>query len=375
MAKRHLPGSTIGIIGSSISSALLAQAAGKLGYRVASLVLDENNPVRQFSSWQTVTENYNDQVLKYFADRVDIVTSEIGLLTNRQYQLMASMTDVGLSDDLIAITTDRLLEKNFLDNHRSLIAPYSLVTDIGDIEEAVEYLGFPCVLKATQRHVYDAKNHLILYSEEDYPEAIGKLANGSCVLEAWIPIEKKVSLTVVRNERGEMLLYPIFEVAERAGGNASQVQFPANINEAIQQEINRVGQSIAQNVQLVGTMTIHFFVTSAGVIYVNEASVGLGNEAMFTMGSMSMSHYEATARGLLGLPLPELRIHAKAAIALPIEQLNRENALMQYMLRTDWGFALFNPVGNDPDYLIGQVIVTGDSLRSCERQIELTELI
>ena len=45
------------------------------------------------------------------------------------------------------------------------------------------------------------------------------------------------------------------------------------------------------------------------------------------------------------------------------------------MLRTDWGFALFNPVGNDPDYLIGQVIVTGDSLRSCERQIELTELI
>ena len=375
MAKRHLPGSTIGIIGSAISSAMLAQAAGKLGYRVASLVLSDNNPVRQFSSWQTVTETYNDQALKYFASRVDIITSEVGLLTNRQYQLLSTLTDVGLSDNLIAITTDRLLEKNFLDSHRCLIAPFSLVTDIGDIEEAVEYLGFPCVLKSTQRNVYDAANHLILYSEEDYPEALHKLANGSCVLEAWIPIETRASLTAVRNERGEILLYPVFEVAESVAGVTSQVQFPAKINDAIKQEINRISKSIVEDIQLVGTMTIRYFITSAGVIYINEASIGLRDEAVFTIGSMSMSQYEATARGLLGLPLPPLRIHSKAAIALPIEQLNRESVLTQYMLRTDWSFVLFNPIGNDPDYLTGQVIVTGDSLRSCERQIELTELI
>ncbi|MBG9981644.1 ATP-grasp domain-containing protein [Aerococcaceae bacterium DSM 111020] len=373
--KRHLPGSTIGIIGNSISSALLAQAAGKLGYRVASLVLDENNPVRQFASWQTVTETYNDEALRYFASRVDLVTSEVGLLTHRQYQLVATITDVGLSENLMAITTDRLLEKNFLDGHRCLIAPYSLVTNIGDIEEAVEYLGFPCILKATQRHLSHSKDHVILYSEEDYEAAAEKLANGSCILEAWIPFEKTVSLTAVRNERGEILFYPIFEMVDQASTTTRQVQFPANINEPIQQEIYRIGRSIVEDLSLVGTMTIRFFVTSAGVIYVNEASVGLRDEALFTLGSMSISHYEATARGLLGLPLPELRIRSKAAIALPLEQLNRENVLTQYMLRTDWGFALFNPIGNDPDYLTGQVIVTGDSLRSCERQIELTELI
>ena len=44
------------------------------------------------------------------------------------------------------------------------------------------------------------------------------------------------------------------------------------------------------------------------------------------------------------------------------------------MLRTDWGFALFNPINNDSKRLIGQVIVTGDSLSECERQIQITEL-
>ena len=50
MPEKHYPGETVGIIGSSIHAALLAQAAGKLGYRVASLVLNPDNLVRQFAT-------------------------------------------------------------------------------------------------------------------------------------------------------------------------------------------------------------------------------------------------------------------------------------------------------------------------------------
>ena len=95
---------------------------------------------------------------------------------------------------------------------------------------------------------------------------------------------------------------------------------------------------------------------------------------MFTIGSMSISHYEAAARAILGLPLPTLLLKSRAAIALPATVLNEENLLTQLMLRTDWGFALFNPINNDSKRLIGQVIVTGDSLSECERQIQITEL-
>ena len=375
MPEKHYPGSTIGIIGSSITSALLAQSAGKLGYRVASLVLEANNPVRQFASWQTVAEAYDESALRYFAGRVDIAVSEVGILSNQDYQVLSKLTDVPLSEDLMAISTDRLIEKAYLDSKRCLVAPFSMVTSIDDVKEAVEYIGFPCYLKSTQRHLPNSDAHVLLYSEEDYALAASKIEAGTCILEAWIPVERKISLTVIRNVRGEMLVYPLFEVLHRGESAKEQVHYPANVGMEVEREVKRVGQYLAEELGLVGALTIEFLVTSAGVVYINEASIGLSSEAIFTMGSMSVTHFEATLRALVGLPLPDMYPLSKAAIALPVEELNKENVLTQMMLRTDWGFALFNPIGNHPDFLMGQVIVTGDSLSNCERQIELTELM
>ena len=375
MPEKHYPGETVGIIGSSIASALLAQAAGKLGYRVASLVLRDNNPVRQFASWQTVTTSYNEQALRHFAERVDVVMSEKGLLSNRDFQVLAELTDLTLSDDLIAITTDRLIEKAYIDSAKCLVTPFSMITDLADVKEAVEYIGFPCVLKSTQRHLPDSHNHVVLYSEEDYPTAEKKIFNGTCILEAWIPTEKKATLTVVRNERGELLIYPVFEMIQKGDQLGTQVRYPAMLDEMVELEINRLGQLLAESLDLIGSLTIEFFITSAGVVYINEASIGLSEEAIFTIGSMSLSHFEASVRALVGLPLPNLLPVSAAAVAIPVSQLEIEAVKTQYMLRTDWGFALFNPVGNETGDIIGQVIVTGDSLANCERQIELTELL
>lgn len=374
MPERHYPGETIGIIGSSIASALLAQAAGRLGYRVASLVLSDNNPVRQFANWQTVTTHYSEEALHLFASRVDVITAETGLLSNRDFQLLAEVTDLTLSDDLIAISTDRLIEKAYIDSAKCLVAPFSMVTSLSDIKEAVEYIGYPCVLKSTQRHLLGSNRHAVLYSEEDFAMAEAKVEQGTCILEAWIPTEKKVSLTVVRNERGEMLIYPIFEVIHRGDDRGTQVRFPAMIEDLVEREINRLGQLLAESLELIGSLTIECFITSAGVIYINEASIGLSDVAVFTIGSMSMSHFEASLRALVGLPLPTLIPLSQAAIAIPVEQLDYEAVLTQFMLRTDWGFSLFNLAGSQPEDLIGQVVVTGETLNHCERQIELTEL-
>lgn len=374
MPKRYLPGRTIGIIGSSISSALLAQAAGRLGYRVASLVLDEDNPVKQFANWQTVTEVYDEVALVEFGQKVDVVHSEMELLSITDYQILNEVTDLPLSDDLMTLTTDRILEKVFLDNQKCLVAPYAVVTTLSDIKEAVEYIGFPCVLKSSQRNYYLESDHVVLYSEQDYNQAEEKLKSSSCILESWIPCEKKVSLSVLRNERGELLIYPIVEVLENISGIGKQVRYPAKIDDAVADEINRIGQLIAESLDLTGLLTIKFFITSAGVIYVNELNLGLSDESMFSVKTTSLDHFEGLVRSLVGLPLPQLIVYSQAAISLPLINLNRENVLTQFMLRTDWGFVLYNPIESEPGTLTGYVIVTGESLKACERQIELTEL-
>lgn len=375
MPEKHYPGATVGIIGSSVHAALLAQAAGKLGYRVASLVLNPENLVRQFATWQTVAEAYDEATLRFFAGRIDTVIVEPGLLSNLAFKVLADITDVSLSEDLRAIVTDRLIEKAYLDEKRCLVAPFAMVTSLEDVKEAVEFIGFPCYLKYTQRHIEAVSNHLILYSEADYEAAQAKIALGTCILEAWIPSEKVVSLSVVRNERGELLVYPPFEQVQSSAVSGTQVRYPVKLHEEVEREIRRLGRYLVETLALVGCMTINFLVTSAGVVYINSVEIGAKDAAMFTLGAMSLSCYEAMVRAVVGLPLPSLVPLADAAIALPLEALNAEQVMTQYMLRTDWGFALFNPMGRNPLDLEGQVIVTGDSLAHCQRQIELTDIL
>lgn len=375
MPEKHYPGATVGIIGSSVHAALLAQAAGKLGYRVASLVLNPENLVRQFATWQTVAEAYDEATLRFFAGRIDTVIVEPGLLSNLAFKVLADITDVSLSEDLRAIATDRLIEKAYLDEKRCLVAPFAMVTSLEDVKEAVEFIGFPCYLKYTQRHIEAVSNHLILYSEADYEAAQAKIALGTCILEAWIPSEKVVSLSVVRNERGELLVYPPFEQVQSSAVSGTQVRYPVKLHEEVEREIRRLGRYLVETLALVGCMTIDFLVTSTGVVYINSVEIGAKDAAMFTLGAMSLSCYEAMVRSVVGLPLPSLVPLADAAIALPLEALNAEQVMTQYMLRTDWGFALFNPMGRNPLDLEGQVIVTGDSLAHCQRQIELTDIL
>jgi|GEM_PF-602061 len=375
MPEKHYPGATVGIIGSSVHAALLAQAAGKLGYRVASLVLNPENLVRQFATWQTVAEAYDEATLRFFAGRIDTVIVEPGLLSNLAFKVLADITDVSLSEDLRAVATDRLIEKAYLDEKRCLVAPFAMVTSLEDVKEAVEFIGFPCYLKYTQRHIEAVSNHLILYSEADYEAAQAKIALGTCILEAWIPSEKVVSLSVVRNERGELLVYPPFEQVQSSAVSGTQVRYPVKLHEEVEREIRRLGRYLVETLALVGCMTIDFLVTSAGVVYINSVEIGAKDAAMFTLGAMSLSCYEAMVRAVVGLPLPSLVPLADAAIALPLEALNAEQVMTQYMLRTDWGFALFNPMGRNPLDLEGQVIVTGESLAHCQRQIELTDIL
>ena len=296
-------------------------------------------------------------------------------MSNLAFKVLADITDVTLSEDLRAIATDRLIEKAYLDEKRCLVAPFAMVTSLEDVKEAVEFIGFPCYLKYTQRHIEAVSSHLILYSEADYEAAQDKIALGTCILEAWIPSEKVVSLSVVRNERGELLVYPPFEQVQSSAVSGTQVRYPVKLHEEVEREIRRLGRYLVETLALVGCMTIDFLVTSAGVVYINSVEIGAKDAAMFTLGAMSLSCYEAMVRSVVGLPLPSLVPLADAAIALPLEALNAEQVMTQYMLRTDWGFALFNPMGRNPLDLEGQVIVTGESLAHCQRQIELTDIL
>ena len=70
------------------------------------------------------------------------------------------------------------------------MAPYREIQTISDIEKAIEELGFPAVLKTT-RGGYDGKGQLVIKEKEDIEQAEVLLKSGVCVLEKWIPFDKR----------------------------------------------------------------------------------------------------------------------------------------------------------------------------------------
>lgn len=182
-------------------------------------------------------------------------------------------------------------------------------------------------------------------------------------------------MTTVRNERGEILIYPVFEIINQGYSSGEQVRFPSLVDNMIEQEMYRIGHQLSDDLHLIGALTLTFLITAAGVIYLNDASIGLSNEAIFSIGTMSVSHFEASMRAFVGLPLPKLSVKHQAAISYPLEALDYEAVMTQYMLRSDWGFVFFNGFINYEPSLLGQIIVTGDKIESCQRQVEITNIL
>ncbi|MBC8932240.1 ATP-grasp domain-containing protein, partial [Escherichia coli] len=55
------------------------------------------------------------------------------------------------------------------------------------------------------------KGQVVIHDARDIETAARLLRYGSCVLEAWIPFEKEISVVVARNLDGQIETFPVAE--------------------------------------------------------------------------------------------------------------------------------------------------------------------
>src|SRR5699024_8964407 len=120
--------------------------------------------------------------------------------------LMEKAVPVPQGEELLSVSQDRMLQKAFLESVRVNIAPFATIVTIDDIREAVKSIGFPCVLKANSTNERFKEHHLI-YGEEDIVKAEEFLKHGTCVLEAWIPFDKEVCVSIIKDKNNEITLF------------------------------------------------------------------------------------------------------------------------------------------------------------------------
>jgi len=301
-----MPGGTIGIVGGGQLGKMMTISAKNMGFHVG--VLDPVNdcPTAQLADWHIVADCDDVLALEALAKRSDIVTYETSKIGVESLNAVIDSANVPQGTDLLAITQDRLMEISFLETNNVVIPPYETIISPTDIQEAIDSIGFPCVLKVTR----DSEQQYILNSMSDLAPSMGLLREGTCVLEALIPVKKQLSVLVAGNGQ-EYTTFPVTETIYRDGILFETIA-SADIAEEVSDEVKRIGVQIGEALALHGVLAIDMVLTESGSIYTIELTPRPHSVGNYTIDVCNMSQFDAHIRGVCGWPLGEVQLFSKA---------------------------------------------------------------
>lgn len=298
------PDATIGILGGGQLGRMLALAAARLGFRCHVLCPDPASPA--FDVVRRVTEaDYGDKsALDRFADDVDVITYEFENVPAETAAFLAARKPVLPDPKVLAITQDRLAEKNFVASLGIATAPFAPAATESELLVALDAVGRPAVLK-TRRFGYDGKGQATLRPNDDPAKAWQAIGGQPSIVEAFVAFEREISIVAARGRDGRIECFDVVENQHR--DHILKVsRAPAEVSVAVANEARRIAMQIAEAFAYVGVLAVEMFAVADGVgqtIMVNEIAPRVHNSGHWTLDGCSVSQFEQHIRAVAGWPL------------------------------------------------------------------------
>lgn len=301
------PGSTIGILGGGQLGRMLSVAAARLGYRCHIYEPGSNPPAGDVAHTVTTAPYEDAAALRAFAEAVDVVTYEFENVPTAALDLIESLRPIRPNRRALAISQDRIAEKDFLTDLGLRTAPYKAVTDAAEMEAAVAEIGAPSILKTT-RLGYDGKGQARLASPADAPAALVAMNGAPAVLEGFVAFDREVSVIAARGLTGEVAAFDPGENVHRAG-ILRTTTVPAQLTEAERTDAVLIAARILNALDYVGVLGVELFVTPEGLL-VNEIAPRVHNSGHWTQNGCAVDQFEQHIRAITGWPLGDGKRHS-----------------------------------------------------------------
>jgi 5-(carboxyamino)imidazole ribonucleotide synthase len=254
---------------------------------------------------RVTTADYTDTgALDRFATDVDVITYEFENVPAETAVFLAARKPVLPDPQVLAITQDRAVEKEFVARLGIPVTPFARV-DAGDqIAAALDRVGRPAVLK-TRRFGYDGKGQTTIRPGTDLDAAWREIGGQPAILEAFIPFDREVSIVAARSRTGEVECFDLTE-NEHRDHILKVSRVPANVPADVATEARRIGGAIADAFNYVGVPAVEMFVVRTDRItqlLVNEIAPRVHNSGHWTIDGASVSQFEQHIRAVAGWPL------------------------------------------------------------------------
>lgn len=300
MTKPLPPGATIGILGGGQLGRMLSVAASRLGFKCHIFEPGAHPPAGQVAD-RVITASYEDlAALRAFAESVDVITYEFENIPTAALDTLEALRPIRPNRRALAISQERMAEKDFLNEIGLQTAPYARVTDAASLQAAIDQIGLPAILKTT-RLGYDGKGQARIMVPEDAAAALAAMNGAEAVLEGFVDFRFEASVIAARGLDGSVSCYDPGENVHK-NGILDTTTVPARLSPSQRTDAVLLAAKILNALDYVGVMGVELFVTANGLI-VNEIAPRVHNSGHWTQQGCAVDQFEQHIRAVAGWPL------------------------------------------------------------------------
>ncbi|HHA19526.1 MAG TPA: 5-(carboxyamino)imidazole ribonucleotide synthase [Methylophaga sp.] len=287
----------VGILGGGQLARMIALAGYPLGLEF--IILDPSEDAGATGLGEHLHGQYDDPaLLEELAEKADVVTYEFENVPADVAKYLAEHTRVYPAPNALAVSQDRLQEKNFFHSLNIPTANYAPVACLEDLQQAMENIGYPAILKS-RRMGYDGKGQVVLKSPGQLTEAWDAMQGAASIVEGFVDFQRELSIIAARRLGGEVVFYPLSEnIHDKGILRISE----CCIDDPVQQQAEDYAVRLLDALDYVGIIAIELFDVD-GTLVANEFAPRVHNSGHWTIEGAETSQFENHLRAILDLPL------------------------------------------------------------------------
>ena len=280
----------LGVIGGGQLGSLLCAAAKKLKVETIVLSDDKDGPAQKFCDHFIYSKYEDNEKLKEFISKVDVVTYEFENIPINFLNLIEKEKKVLPYPKINKVAQNRKLEKTFVNDLGINTTNWVHIKSAGDIKKNQQLL--PGILKSNTLG-YDGKGQFFINSLDDIKQ--DWCFTSDYILEKKVNLKKEISVIIARYIDGTLSYYePIENVHKNQILYKSKI--PADISEKIFKDAISNAKKIAENFSYIGVLTVEFFITENDELLVNEIAPRFHNSGHLTIEAFNISQFENHVR-------------------------------------------------------------------------------
>ncbi|MTV83056.1 5-(carboxyamino)imidazole ribonucleotide synthase [Secundilactobacillus folii] len=351
-----LPPATIGIIGGGQLGQMMALAAKAMGYKVGVLDPTEDAPAAQVADFQIIAAYDDVSALKQLAIKSNVLTYEFENVDQNALRQVENLTQVPQGVNLLTITSHRLREKTFCQEHGLPVTPFASVKNMSELKTAIEKIGQPGLLKTVEGG-YDGHGQFDINQDTDWSIIESEIEQTEWIYELRQSFVRELSIMVTRDGNDQVIAFPVSENQHQHHILHTSI-IPARISQQVANKARQIAHQTAEALNLKGVLGIELFELAGGDLMINELAPRPHNSGHYSIEACNISQFDAHIRSICGLSIPPIN-QFEPAVMVNLLGKNLLTARRDWVHHPEWHLHDYGKAEVRQARKMGHITVTG----------------